>query len=133
MPYPIICFEPAAQGRSNALQSVIHQRLKDLDFTDDRDITFLTNAEADIRDLKFPAVAVYFGGATPASDAIRATIRSVLDDSITVAPVVDDLTRFQASVPEGPHPINRLQFAAAAPNYEAITARLPEDLRLRRC
>jgi hypothetical protein len=132
MPYQIICFEPAGQGRSDALQQVIRRRLKDLEFVDDRDIIFLINTESDGRDRKFPAVAVYFGGVTPASDAVRASIRNLLDDSITVVPVVDDLTKFQTCVPEELYPINGLQFNPAAPNYETVTARLLEALRLLR-
>src|ERR1700723_1613264 len=110
MPYQVICFEPAAQGRGYALQQVLRQRLKDLDFKDERDVTFLSDAEADSRDPKFPAVAVYFGSATAASDATRARIRNLLENAVTVVPVVDDLTKFQACVPGELHPINGLAF-----------------------
>jgi hypothetical protein len=132
MPYQIITFEPGRRGRNEALRAVVTERFRDLNIDLETMVAFLSDRADLMPDPKAPAVAVYFGGEVPADDAVRACLRRLLVNSITVVPVVDDLGRFQQLVPEELHPINGLAFNTAAPNYEAIAGRLLEALFLLR-
>jgi hypothetical protein len=132
MPYQIITFEPEPRGRSNALRMILEQRFRDFNIDLTTMVAFLGDRPDLVPDPKAPAVAVYFGSEVPADDAVRACLRRLLVNSITVVPVVDDLGRFPHLVPQELHSINGLAFNTAAPNYEAIAGRLLEALSLLR-
>jgi hypothetical protein len=132
MPYQIILLEPGADRRTDELRDVLTTRFGDLNIDVESAVTFLDDATAGTRDRKSPVVAVYFGGSTAASQATQTCLAELIGDSVTVLPVVNDLSQYAALVPAALHAINGMEFTLAAPNYEEIGARVLELLALLR-
>jgi hypothetical protein len=132
MAYQIIVFEPNPQGRADALWATLQQRFRDLDIDLETEVRLLRDPEDGLADQKSPAAAVYFGGEQTATTAVCRSLASLLERSITVLPVVDDLRRYLELVPQELAHINGFEFDAASPNYEAISAHTLEALSLLR-
>jgi TIR domain len=83
------------------------------------------------RETKAAFVAVYFGGASPDQDSLRA-LTTLVHENSPVIPVVGDLKTFSLNVPSILEFANGLALGAAGPNLEALAAALLECVGLLR-
>jgi TIR domain len=83
------------------------------------------------RDQKQAFAAVYFGGATPDSNSLKA-VTELMRQNVPIIPVVDELTGFSTKVPEALCAANGLQISNAGPRFEVLAAALLECVGLLR-
>jgi hypothetical protein len=78
-------------------------------------ITFLRDINSPARSLNVPAMAVFFGSPKNADDT--ALVTELIDDSIVIVPVVSDLSRVHAEIPQQLRHVNAI---VLGPNGEGI-------------
>jgi hypothetical protein len=128
--YQIVLLGDHGMG-AGQVRALVRERVTELGLELHSTVAFLESATFFQYDAKSPAVAIYFGTeANPTRD--RTLVQTLLEQSVTLIPVVRQLDRFQLSVPEELHAINGFQFDESQERVEALTALTLEWLGLLR-
>ena len=128
--YQIILIEPGNKTYSPGFRKALDLRVKDLGLNPPTTLTYLDENTISNKNSKFPLVGVYFGSTTftPSTDE---AVKQLLDeDAAFILPIVTDLNQFNKCVPEALFPINGAALDAQNPNYDHLTSRVLEALRL---
>src|SRR5205823_2375575 len=94
-------------------------------------VSIIAESNLGKRDRKKPFIGVFFGY-HDANDANHPILKDLIEDSVVMIPVVDDLRSVSAFVPELLRHINAVELASADPNLERVTTLLLENFRLLR-
>jgi hypothetical protein len=112
------------------LESILFTRIDELGIDRGQVSTF---AEADIAqvDPKAPLIAIFFGY-KGADDAGHPCLEALLNDSITIIPVVDTMASVNSKLPAKLHHINAFPLDQGEGSLERLAALVLENLRLLR-
>lgn len=108
----------------------IRLRLMDLGL-DSNSISIINESNATNRDPKFPSAAIFFGYAG-ANGHKHEAVASLIEDSIPIITVVDDLDEVYNQLPATLHHINAAKATFAADGFDRIVSVLFEGFRLLR-
>jgi hypothetical protein len=129
-PYQVVVLSAGNFSRPEAIRSTVTQEFKTLGLPEEA-LVFLDETTVSKRNRKAPAVAVFFGLANCSSETERA-IATLLDDSITVIPVVADLNHFVDFVPSILRSLNGMELKDEDPKLYRLAAVILENLSLLR-
>jgi hypothetical protein len=109
------------------LRRLIEERTVELGLAPDT-IRFFDESDAQIRDMRLPSMAVFFGSPSHAVDAPLVT--SLIEDSIVIAPLVPSMTSVSAQIPPQLRHVNALSIGDAG--IERVASLVMETFRLLR-
>lgn len=126
-PYQVLLLGAETDDRQN-LRLLIEAQLVDLG-VDETTIRFINESEAGTRERKWPAMAVYFGFEGAADSAL---LSELIEDSITIAPIVSKLTRATKELPGQLAHINAIERSDDGAGVTRLATLILELFRLLR-
>lgn len=116
-------------GRADVLKATLERQLSQLGIPDGA-MTIVGEGGVLARDRKAPVVVVYFG-ADPAP-APTSELRVLVDEAVTIVPVVSELSRFSSYIPEVLRPYNGFEWPNGVRHAEALAGVVLENFGLLR-
>lgn len=127
-PYQLILLG-AVEGRGASLRRNVELAIQRLGIPGSA-ITFLSGVNASVRNVKSPAMAVFFG--SPGSTANTPLVTELIEDSIVIVPVVSDLSQVHAEIPPQLRHVNAIVLGPADEGIARLVTLVLETFRLLR-